>query len=127
MFQILLEQITIPEYKGAFELPPIESLSCGVPVLGFKSPSLKSASRFGQDQNLQLQFFIDFYNYDLNSRELEKSIDFTENDREKISSVMRHEFNADLIMEQFIKDLNGAIETRMKKSHQLLFLSKETT
>ena len=118
---------TIPEYKGAFELPPIESLSCGVPVLGFKSPSLKSALRFGQDQELQMKFFIDLYKYDLTAREIEESFNLTKKDREKFSSVIRHEFNADLIMEQFIKDLNGAIETRMKKSHQLLFLSKETT
>lgn len=95
----------IPEYKGAFELPPIESLSCGVPVIGYETPSVEIVyDMFRREQFTHIPFY-DLYGGLQNDQEFHSWASFSEEERKCISTNILEYFNSEMIMSEFIKEL----------------------
>ena len=85
MFSIVIEN------KGSFELIPIESIASGVPVIGYKSPSIYILETVLKDNNIDNLPFIELT--EASGFDNRNSFNFLQENITEISDIVRQEFS----------------------------------
>lgn len=108
----------VPEWKGSFELIPVESIASGVPVISPLVPSLMIVKSLMIDVPLKgiEGWPFPFFDYqeiknvnesDMNKREFERWLSSVDLNRKRMSDIARSTFGIDVVAKEFNKNLEA--------------------